>query len=131
MSNGWIPSTARPLRLVFLAAAIALAVSLIGAVFDRAQFFRSYLFAFTFWLAIPLGSLAILMLQYLTGGAWGWIIRRSLEAAAGTLPLIALLFVPVVVGLSSIYPWAHAEHAASDAALQHKSSYLNEPFFVA
>jgi hypothetical protein len=124
-------SAAQLLRLAFIAGAVATAVLLIGALFDRAQFFRSYLFAFSFWLAIPLGSLAILMLQYLTGGEWGWIIRRSLEAAARTLPLIALLFIPILIGLSALYPWAQAEHLAGDSALQHKASYLNLPFFVA
>jgi hypothetical protein len=134
VSNGWKfgkLSTSQLLRLAFVGGAAAIAMSLIGALFDRPQFFRSYLFAFTFWLAIPLGSLAILMLQYLTGGEWGWIIRRSLEAAARTLPLIALLFVPVVAGLSVIYPWAQGERVAGDAVLQHKAPYLNVPFFVA
>jgi hypothetical protein len=130
VSNGWKIPAPQLLRIAFVLGAAALAASLIGAVFDRTQFFRSYLFAFSFWLAIPLGSLAILMIQYLTGGEWGWIIRRSLEAAAGTLPLIALLFVPVIVGLSVIYPWTDAEHVAHDAALREKSSYLNGPFFV-
>jgi hypothetical protein len=124
-------SAAQLLRFAFATGAVAMALLLIGALFDRAQFFRSYLFAFSFWLAIPLGSLAILMLQYLTGGEWGWIIRRSLEAAARTLPLIALLFVPVLIGLPALYPWAQAEHVAGDAVLQHKAGYLNVPFFVA
>jgi hypothetical protein len=124
-------SAAQLLRVFFVAGAIAIALLLIGALFDRAQFFRSYLFAFSFWLAIPLGSLAILMLQYLTGGEWGWIIRRSLEAAARTLPLIGLLFVPVLIGVPALYPWAQAEHLAGDAVLQHKAGYLNVPFFVA
>ena len=134
MSNGLRPekfSAAQLLRIAFVTGAVAMAALLIGALFDRPQFFRSYLFAFSFWLAIPLGSLAILMLQYLTGGEWGWIIRRSLEAAARTLPLIALLFVPVLIGLPALYPWAQAEHLAGDSALQHKASYLNVPFFVA
>ena len=118
-------------RVALLLGAAALAASFFGAVFDRTQFFRSYLFAFSYWLALPLGSLAILMIQYLTGGEWGWVVRRSLEAAAATLPVIAVLFVPVIVGVAVLYPWADAEHVAHDAALQRKSSYLNIPFFVA
>ena len=131
MSNGGKIVASQLMRAAFLVGAAGLVASIIGALLDRTQFFRSYLFAFSFWLAIPLGSLAILMIQYLTGGQWGWIIRRSLEAAAATLPLIAVLFVPVMVGLSVIYPWADAEQLAHDAALQQKSSYLNGPFFVA
>src|SRR5262249_48955912 len=74
--------------------------------FDRAQFFRSYLVAYIYWLSIPLGCLAILMLQHLTGGAWGMVIRRPLEAATRTLPLLALLFLPLAVGLPYLYAWA-------------------------
>ena len=65
---------------------------------DRAQFFHSYLFAFTFWAGIAIGSLALLMLQHLTGGGWGLVIRRVLEASTRTLPLMALLFVPIIAG---------------------------------
>jgi len=55
----------------------------------------------------PVGSLALLMLQHLTGGAWGLIIRRVLEASTRTLPLILLLFIPRSRWLSQIYPWTN------------------------
>src|ERR1044071_1489218 len=76
----------------------------IGAFFDRGQFFHAYLVGFVFWTGITLGSLALLMLQHLTGGAWGLVIRRVLEAATRTLPLILILFIPIIVGLKLIYP---------------------------
>jgi len=76
------------------------------------------------------GSMAWLMIQYLTGGAWGVSIRRPAEAAARTLPLLLLLFVPIAIGYSSLYPWAHAEMVKADPVLQHKASYLNLPFFL-
>ena len=74
--------------------------------------------------------MAWLMLQYLTGGAWGVVIRRPAEAAARTLPLLALLFVPIVFGIPSLYPWSHADVVATDAILKHKQVYLNIPFFL-
>src|ERR1700733_10864500 len=73
-----------------------LALCAAGGFLSPAQFFRSYLVAYLFWAGIALGCLAILMIQYLTGGAWGIISRRPLESAIGTLPLLALLFVPVL-----------------------------------
>src|SRR6185503_8120148 len=76
---------------------------LLGLVLDRAQFFRSYLFAFSFWTGISVGSLALLMLQHLTGGGWGLVIRRVLEAATRTLPVMAILFLPVILGAHDIY----------------------------
>src|ERR1700730_10067258 len=76
-----------------------------GMLMDRAQFFHAYLVGFIFWTGITVGSLALLMLQHLPGGACGLIIRRVLEASTRTLPLILLLFIPVVIGLNQIYPW--------------------------
>lgn len=109
--------------------ALFLLVLLIGAFFDRLQFFRSYLFAFTFWVGIPLGCLVLLMLQHLTGGGWGMVIRRPLEAATRTLPLMFILFIPIIIGAHSLYPWTHAEEAAELAKLG-KTRYLNLPFFI-
>ena len=66
---------------------LALVACVVGAMSNPDQFFRSYLVAFVFWNGLTVGSLAVLMLQYLTGGAWGIAIRRELEAATRTLPL--------------------------------------------
>ena len=102
-----------------------------GVFIDRAQFFHAYLVGFIFWTGITVGSLALLMLQHLTGGAWGLIIRRVLEASTRTLPLILLLFVPVVVGLNQIYPWTNGAEMNQVPALREKAAhYLNPPFFI-
>jgi len=70
------------------------------------------------------------MLQHLTGGGWGFVIRRVLEAATRTLPLILILFVPIVLGAHWIYPWTHAEEMAKNEALTQKAKYLNLTFFT-
>ena len=101
-----------------------------GGFFWPAQFFRSYLWAYIFYLGIASGCLALLMLQYLTGGAWGMVIRRPCEAAARTMPLLALLFLPLVLGIRTLYPWSHPEVVAADEVLRHKQVYLNIPFFL-
>ena len=95
------------------------------------QFFRSYLFGFLYWLAIGSGSLAILMMYHLTGGAWGAVIRRVLEAATRTLPVLALLFVPLAFGLGHIYSWTDTATVMHDEVLHKKAVYLNVPFFLA
>jgi hypothetical protein len=102
----------------------------IGFFLDRAQFFHSYLFAFGFWAGISIGSLALLMLQHLTGGGWGLVIRRVLEASTRTLPLMLILFVPIVLGAHWIYSWTHQEELAKHPVLLEKSQYLNLPFFT-
>jgi hypothetical protein len=75
--------------------------------------------------------MAILMIYHITGGAWGAVIRRLLESGTRTLPLMALLFLPLVLGLHDLYQWARPDIVAHDPQLQHKSLYLNVPFFLA
>lgn len=111
-----------------------LALSAIWAIFNVEQFFRSYLLAYVFWIGIVLGCFAILMVQHMSGGAWGLVIRRVLEAATRTFLPMALLFIPVAVGLKFIYIWANPEAAAGNEVLtgllKHKEPYLNIPFFL-
>jgi len=80
-------------------------ISLIAAIVEptREQFFHSYLLGFMLWLGVTLGSMAFLMIQHLTGGKWGMVIRRQLEAAMKTLPLMAVLFIPIIVGMPHLY----------------------------
>src|SRR6266849_8350138 len=114
-----------------IAGVVLSALLIIGAFVDRAQFFHAYLVGFLFWIGIALGSLALLMLQHLTGGGWGLVIRRVLEAATRTLPLMLLLFVPIVIGAQWIYPWTNPEKMAKSPALLAKSrGYLNVQFFI-
>src|SRR5438477_12551357 len=88
---------------------IALIVWAIGAYFNTEQALRSWLLGFIFWGGIGLGCLGILMLQYVTGGAWGVVSRRVLEAGSRTLPLIVLLFIPLAIGVYTrqFYEWPH------------------------
>jgi len=75
----------------------------------REQALRSWLLGFIFWAGIGIGCLGILMTQYLTGGAWGVISRRFLEAGSRTLPIIVLLFIPLALGVyfRDVYTWTH------------------------
>ena len=61
------------------------------------EFYRAYLLGFMCWLGVALGSMAILMIRHLTGGGWGTVIRRILGAAMRTLPLLAVLFIPIII----------------------------------
>jgi len=95
------------------------------------RFYRAYLVAYTFWMGVVLGSMALLMVQHLSGGVWGIVLRRPFEAAVRTLPFMAVLFIPILFGMHSLYHWSHADAVASDPILQMKSLYLNVPFFYA
>jgi hypothetical protein len=100
-------------------------------IFTPAQFYRSYLWGYIYFLGIALGSMAWLMIQHCTGGAWGVAIRRPAEAAARTLPLLIVLFIPIIIGHTSLYPWAHPDIVAADPVLQNKARvYLTLPFWL-
>lgn len=86
---------------------IGLIVWLIGLYFNPEQALRSWLLGFIFWGGISIGGVGILLLQYLTGGAWAIVIRRVAEAASRTLPLVVMLFVPLALGVSRLYEWSH------------------------
>lgn len=111
-------------------AGLVVGVGVAWAFGGPARTLYSWLIGVSFWAGVALGCLALALLHNLTGGAWGSVIRRPLEAAAGTLPLVALLFLPIVLGLGEIYHWADAAAVADDYILQHKSPYLNVPFFI-
>ena len=97
---------------------------------DPVQFFRSYLFAFVFWLGLPLGCTAIWLIHNLVSGTWGFPLRRPLESATKTLPLMALLVAPILFRLPVLYTWADPSKVAADPLLQYKHAYLNVPFFI-
>jgi hypothetical protein len=121
-------------RLGMVAALVGVVLTIIGFILAGAEarldrFYEAYLVAYVFWVGISLGSLAILMVIHLTGGAWGLVIRRPLEAATRTIPFMAILFIPIVLGMGHLYHWTHPE-AANDPIIREKLAYLNTPFFI-
>ena len=133
MQTGYIPppELKRVSTLALAVGALFLALFVFGLLIDRAQFFHAYLVGFIFWIGITIGSMALLMLQHLTGGAWGLIIRRVLEAATRTLPLMLILFLPILLRLNLIYPWTNRAEMDQVPALREKAAhYLNPAFFT-
>jgi hypothetical protein len=123
------PSVGRLQRAGGFVGALFLLALLAGFLLDRPQFFRSYLFGWIFWLGVAVGCLGLAMLNQLTGGLWGQVPRRFHEAAARTIPAMAVLFLPVLLGLGVLYVWARPD-AAADEVLRAKAAYLNVPFFL-
>ena len=117
-------------RPALIAGIVALLGCAAGAFLSPAAFFRGYLFAYVFFTGLSLGCLAVVMLHHLTGGAWGIPIRRMLESGTRTLPLLAVLFLPIALGMKWLYPWARPEELDKDHLLQAKAAYLNVPFFL-
>ncbi len=90
----------------------------------------AWLVAFVFLLTIALGCLYFTLIHTAMSGSWGVVVRRLAETAAATLPLFLLLFLPLALGLSQLYPWAEPQ-APTDALLRWKRPYLNQGFFLA
>ncbi len=125
-----IPDLARHQRTLLVAGGAGALASLAGLVLDPSQFFQSYLLGYMFVLGFALGCLALGMVHQLSGGAWGVVIRRTVGAASRTMPVVTVLFLPLLFGLRYLYPWTHADALAADEALRHKAAYLNVPFFL-
>jgi len=109
----------------------ALLLCAVGFFLNRDQFFRAWLIGYMLWLGVALGSMGWMMIHHLSGGGWGMVVRRVWEASSRTLPLLTILFIPVVLGLNRLYPWTHAELMQTNEVLRHKSVYLNPTFFLA
>ncbi len=119
-------------RVSGVVGSLALILCVAGFFGNRPAFFQSYLFAFIYWAGFSLGGLGVLLMHHTVGGRWGVTIRRLLEAQMRTLPLIAVLLLPILFfGLAQIYPWARPDEVAREPILQHKQGYLNVPFFIA
>ncbi len=93
-------------RGAIVVAAVGILFGLFGVFIDTDHWFRTYLLAYSFWLDLALGCLGILFLTNLVESRWGFAAQRIMAAGARTIPLMAALFLPILLGLSRIYPWA-------------------------
>src|SRR5579863_4910645 len=110
--------------VVFAVISIALALK------TPDEFYRAYLLGFMCWLGVALGSMAILMIRHLTGGGWGTVIRRILGAAMRTLPLLAILFIPVILGIHRLYIWAHPLGNIEDKHLREHLEQITQTYLT-
>jgi len=132
--GGEVPRLRNYAVIMLVGGAILSAIGAFGNPAGLKYFFHSYLFAYLFWIGVTAGSLGFLMLHYVVGGGWGYVIRRFLEAATRLLPYMAVLFIPVVIGLFSfdLYAWTKPEtfptHELQEM-VRSKAGYLNPLWF--
>jgi len=103
--------------------------AILGASNPR-QFLFSWLVSFLFFLSLSLGALFFVLIQYAVQGGWGIVLRRIGETVFATLPVMALLCLPVLLGVRDLYSWAAPGAADHDALIRWKSPFLNVPFFL-
>jgi hypothetical protein len=130
--NLQMPSQARNIQRRSLLVGVVFAViSVILAFVQTDKFFHAYLAAYMLWLGASLGCMAFLMIQHLTGGAWGIVIRRPLEAGMRTLPLMIVLFLPIIAGMKHLYFWTNPANVAANEHLKELThSYLTTSGFI-
>jgi len=106
-------------------------IAVVLAFMRPAEFYRAYLLGFTLWLGIALGSMAIIMIRHLTGGGWGVVIRRLQGAAMRTMPLLALLFIPIILGMHHLYIWARPLSEITDKHLREHLEDITRTYLTA
>jgi hypothetical protein len=110
---------------------MALLVAIPGALSSPEKFYPSYLFSYMLVFGLTVGSLGLLMLQHLTGGNWGIIIRRPLEAASRNIWLVLVMFVPIVLGMKTLYrAWLDPEHLKEEPLSKFQQGYLTSGGFL-
>ena len=97
---------------------------------DHSRAVYNYLVAYTFMISIGLGALFLVALEYVAGADWSVPFRRIVEFFAATIPLLAILVIPLLFNVGDLFHWSHAEVVAEDKVLQGKAPYLNVPFFI-
>jgi hypothetical protein len=135
-------SVSRLEKRALIIGVLGLVGCIIGWNIQKDVFIRSYLVAFLAVLGLSLGSLGLLMLQHLTGGHWGILIRRPLEAASRVLWLVAGFFIPLIFGMKYLYSthvvggesrlgWLNQPKAGEEGALSHlQQSWLTQNAFL-
>jgi len=117
-------------KTAWIAGGIFFLLTILGLITNPRTAYVSYLFSFLFWFSLTVGCLNVAMIHHLTGGEWGNVTRRFFEAGYMTLPVLAVLFIPLLFGLQELYPWANPAAVAADKILKQKTIYENVPGFT-
>lgn len=124
------PELQRWSRIGLVCGVLGLAATGLGMVFRPTPFFAAYLWALLFAIGLSMGSACMTMIHHLSRGYWGFLIRRTLEAAMAPMPWLALLFLPLFLGLNALYPWSDPLIVARDPVLAHRAPYMSAAGYI-
>ena len=118
-------------KIITLAlAAMGAAAFLLGLFSDPGRTWASYLIVNYYFLSIALGATFFFTLQSISQSGWSSAFKRIPEALMSYIPFAFVFFLLIYFGMHYLYHWTHTDAVAADELLQHKSSYLNVPFFL-
>jgi len=123
-----LPSSISKIGMTLLAVGVILGVAAFFVDHSRAVY--NYLIAFTFMISVGVGALFLIALEYIVGADWSVPIRRVVEFFAATIPLLAILVIPLLLNVGELFHWSHPEAVAEDKILNAKAPYLNVTFFI-
>lgn len=123
----------RAMRISFIVGVVGIVAWAIGLGADPRLAFGTYLVAYVTGVSLALGALLLVMIGHVTNATWFVVLRRIAENVAATFPIFILLFLPLLLGLGVLYPWAGSMGALPadlQASILAKRAYLNVPFFI-
>jgi len=125
-----LPAKADLSKTFYAVGIVGLIASGVGYFLNSEQFFYSYLTSYTYFTSFALASMILVMIHHITKSSWGTVLRRIPESFSSTIWIWAIFFIPILLGMSTLYQWTNTEYVAQDPIMLGKVPYLNEPFFV-
>jgi len=133
-SRSWVVPIG--LGIALLVVTLVLALNGDGEHLFSKRFYFSYLTAWAFCLSVSLGGMFFVLIQHLTKAYWSVVVRRISEVLMMNFPILAILAIPIILGMHDLYHWTHeglyvVGGPEYDAVLAGKRAYLNTGFFLA
>ncbi len=123
-----VSTTFRIITLILIS--IGAGTFIIGLLSDLETTWASYLITNYYFFSLAMGGAFFYVIQSISQSGWSSAFKRVPEAMMAYIPVAAVFFLLIYFGIHDLYHWSHPEAVASDALLQHKSPFLNVPFFM-
>lgn len=118
-------------QITYILMAIGVVSFVLGFLFDAKRTWANYLLDNYYFVSIAIGAAFFGAIQYITNSGWSAMFKRIPEAMAAYIPIAGIFFLILYFGMHNLFGWTNDDIVQHDQLLQHKSPYLNEPFFFA
>jgi hypothetical protein len=122
-----VSKTFRIITLAFIF--IGACTFLFGLFSDPKRTWANYLIVNYYFLSLAMGGAFFLVIQSISQSGWSAAFKRVPEAMMAYIPFAAVFFLLLYFGINDLFHWSHKEAVSIDPLLEHKSHFLNVPFF--